>query len=406
MSITRDRERIALAAQAPFCWPETPPEVARLLVNALRDRGDGLAAGVLAAIGRLAPEPLAGLAVTEATRLAGRGIASPHAEAAGSLEVVEAERLDVGDGAAEIWFAVLSREGETLVQPLVVFVEHEPCGAVIVDASLAEPMPRGDAAGVLDQLDGAPRRLSAGELSHALREALDHMVRHDLPLGLDASLVLPLLERALTGHAGRLPRPLPAEADAEQAGRREAELLVEAFEHQLERTGVSPDLLEHGPFVAHTMLEWKLDYGDGELLQWGLADLREFMLEWFPRKVTCEPETPSVVPAAVVAFLGFLEVAELLEVPVPITSLTAAVKRLTPRFVDACGDPRRWGPAKALAYQMRDEGVDLTDPDAMGDWLEAYNSRPFEEREPARRAPAQKRGRRKAARQARKRNRR
>jgi len=63
------------------------------------------------------------------------------------------------------------------------------------------------------------------------------------------------------------------------------------------------------------MLEWKLDYGDGELLQWGLADLREFMLDWFPRKVTCEPATPSVVPAAMVAFLGFLAAAELLEAP-------------------------------------------------------------------------------------------
>jgi len=83
------------------------------------------------------------------------------------------------------------------------------------------------------------------------------------------------------------------------------------------------------------------------------------------------------------------------------------VKRLTPRFLDACGDPRRWGPAKALAYRMRDDGIELEDHEAIGEWLEPYNASP--ERSPVLgtgRASAEKRGRRKAARQARKRNRR
>jgi hypothetical protein len=43
-------------------------------------------------------------------------------------------------------------------------------------------------------------------------------------------------------------------------------------------------------------------------------------------------------------------------------------------------DADRFGPAKSLFGQMQSEGVDLTDQDAIQDWIDAFNARPFEER--------------------------
>jgi len=57
-----DLELLALTTQAPFCWPGVPPELLHALVRAVAARSDELAAGLLDAFGKLAAEPLAGLA--------------------------------------------------------------------------------------------------------------------------------------------------------------------------------------------------------------------------------------------------------------------------------------------------------------------------------------------------------
>jgi hypothetical protein len=402
-----DVELLALSVQTPFCWPHSPPELAHALVRELARRGDELAAGVLTGMTRLASEPLAGLAAAEALRLAERGVTSPYADAVGRVHVVEAVRLDVGDGAAEIWLVVLGRPGTEEMQPLTVFVEHEPWGALIAGAMLGAPTERARAVSLLDEADATPSPVTADVLARDLRAALEAMARHDAGLDVDAGRVLPLLERALTGHAGRFARPPAEEPDDEEAERDAADVLVEAFEAYLEDAG--PDLLEHAPFVAHTMLEWKLDYADGELERWDAGDLREYLLDWFPRKVTCDAATVPVAAAAVIEFLTFLDEADLLAAPMPLKSLTGAVRRLRPAFERACRDPGNWGPAKRLALEMLDDGVDINDAESADAWLEAYNARLFDERAapPAHKGPdPRRREQRKATRRARKRNRR
>jgi hypothetical protein len=401
-----DLERLALSMQQTLCWPDAPPELAHTLVRELARRGDELAAGMLTGIERLASEPLAGLAAAEARRLADRGVASPYADAIGRVDMVDAHRLEVGDGAAEIWFVLLGRQETDDVQPMTVFVEHESWGSLIAGASLGEPMAHDIAGTVLESTDGEPSPVEAEALTRSLQAALDAMVRNDVALDPDAGRVLPLLERALTGHAGRLPRPPAEEPDPEEAGRAAADMLVETFAEHLEDMSFDPELIEHAPFVAHTMLEWKLDYADGELLRWDIGDLREYLMDWFPRKVTCDAETIPLATAAVAEFLRFLDAAELLAAPVPLKSLTSAVKRLSPAFERAARDPGNWGHAKRLALQMLGDGIDMEDPEAAQEWIEEYNARLSAERygPPAR--PATDVRRRKAARQARKRNRR
>ncbi|MGH2499641.1 MAG: hypothetical protein ACRDF0_06085, partial [Candidatus Limnocylindria bacterium] len=371
------------------------------------------------------------------------GVRPALAGEVGAAALMEASVLVAPDGDAEIWYAVLGRPGSEQLQPVVVFVENEPCGAVVVGATLGVPDEPEPVRGLLRDLapdDRPAEPLDAAELTRRLRSALAHMERHEVPLDKEAASVLPLLERALTGHAGGLPRPFVALVDEagplddeagvlddDEAGaldddeRAEAELrdaaddLTEAFAAALEEAG-SP-LAEHGPFVAHCMLDWKIGYADGALLRWTLGDLRELLLDWFPRKVTADDETIAVGVDAVAAFLRFLAGEELLDAPVPLASLEAAVERLRPRFEAACRDPRNWGLAKSMFAGMSADGVDPGDPEAVQDWIADFNARSREERDvilgPAMdrisapgRAPAPKRAKRKAAKRARKRNRR
>jgi hypothetical protein len=449
----------ALEMQAPFTW-HVPPEFVAELPAALARRGDQIAADLLVAMERLAPSLLAGAAASASRQLQAAGVRSAWADEIGGAVVAEASVLAAPDVAAEIWHAVLRRPGRDEEQSFVVLVRHESCGAVIVGAMLALPNDRGAARDLSRDraLEDRPTQpLRVPELTERLRAALDHMERHDVELDAEAGRVLPLLERALTGRVGGFARPStgppvdllgddadlldaaerfgdvgPLDADdllddeaedEEQELRVQADDLVEAFAAALEDDAdADTTLREHGPFVAHCMLEWKIGYADRRLVTWTLGDLREFLLDWFPRKVTADDETITIAADAVTAFLGFLAREERLDAPVPLASLEAAVARLRTRFERACRDPRNWGLAKTMAAQMEADGVDPRDEAGVQRWIAEFNQSPWEDREavlgpPAermlaaagalpRRAPAAKRARRKAARRARKRNRR
>lgn len=62
-----------------------------------------------------------------------------------------------------------------------------------------------------------------------------------------------------------------------------------------------------GDFVGSTMLDWKGGYADGYLGRWTRIDLAEFLLEWFPRKVSVQEEMLGDVVDCAIAFLRFLD---------------------------------------------------------------------------------------------------
>jgi hypothetical protein len=89
-------------------------------------------------------------------------------------------------------------------------------------------------------------------------------------------------------------------------------------------------------------------------------------------------------------------------------------ERLRRKSVTACRDPSNWGMSKSIAMQMIADGVDPTDPMAGEAWIAAYNTRLAAARNASaqhaqpssRRAASASRGKRTAAKQARRRNRR
>lgn len=58
-----------------------------------------------------------------------------------------------------------------------------------------------------------------------------------------------------------------------------------------------------------------------------------------------------------------------------------AVDRWAKEFRAAMTDSSQFGPAKGLANAMLADGVDVLDQAAVDQWVEAFNQRPFAERD-------------------------
>ena len=181
----------------------------------------------------------------------------------------------------------------------------------------------------------------------------------------------------------------------------------------------------HADFVASTMLQWKGGYDDGRLGRWTAEDLAEYMLGYFPRKVSVEPETLADVPECIVAFLRLLDDRGSLSGE-PLEELEQVCTELREEFQARAGSPDSWGLAKSMAMQMFAEGIDPCEPGAPDAWITGFNSRPRVDRDAvvggasermldaakpgpgsaARKPASQRRTQRKAQRVARKRSRR
>ncbi len=101
--------------------------------------------------------------------------------------------------------------------------------------------------------------------------------------------------------------------------------------------------------MVKALIEHRWDAGDGILCRWHPADLREALLDWFPRKVTMPPgEWQTVVPTlhALVDFLFTEDLADL-RCAEP-DHLHAALDGLAGDFDAAMGDQSRYGLAEVL----------------------------------------------------------
>ena len=124
-----------------------------------------------------------------------------------------------------------------------------------------------------------------------------------------------------------------------------------------------------------TLLDLMRDYLDverpGDL---GAGDLRELLLQIYPRKMTVfdADDTEDTIPA-VRDFLAYL--AERGEIPESTArALERELDEVAPRFTEAMMDPANWGMAGSLVHAMAAEGVDLDDQAAVDRWISRYNA--------------------------------
>src|SRR4051794_4444388 len=386
-------EQLAATVLVPLEQPEMSAAVAAAVFEAVEARRDPDAAGVLAALAALAGEPLAAQAASGAQRLAADGIVSAAA-GIGMLAVQEAVRVE-GAG-VELLVALLRRPGAREVQPAMLAIEHEHTGGALVQCALAPPARFRDAHELLDGVEGAsaPEPVAPGELAARVVAAAHRAIDQQIALGHEAGSALPIVSRALIGDPAGLPRPAalaPWEdddpglivdaADDEDGLQRVIEMLLAELEQHARATHAPGGAVwQYGDFVASTMLQWKGGYDDGRLGRWTQADLAEYLLEYFPRKVSVDDETLDAVPECVCALLGFLEERGSLSGE-PLEHLEHAVQALRDEFHTRARDNAQWGLAKSMIMQMQAEGVDPSAPGALDAWLADFNARPRAQRD-------------------------
>ncbi|HEX6255647.1 MAG TPA: DUF1841 family protein [Euzebyales bacterium] len=152
--------------------------------------------------------------------------------------------------------------------------------------------------------------------------------------------------------------------------------LLEGHRRWLSERGLTGD-----DWVAHQMLDFKWGHLDGHLGRWRVADLREILLELFPRKtIVDEEDLDDVVPAAG-RFLTFLDDSSLLaDDGETLPRLHDELARIAPSFAERMRDAAGFGLAKSLFTGMLDDGVDPDEPGAVEAWIERFNALPDDER--------------------------
>jgi hypothetical protein len=389
-------EQLAATLLIPLEQPEIPAEVGAAVVRTIEARRDATSAGVLAALGALAAQPLADKAREGLRRLADEGVASPSTSAIGTLMVGEAVRIEHVSGDAEVLAALLARDDGNEVQAAIFGIEHRETGGALVECVLASPAPADEARDLIDAVDGAapPQPIDPQELTRRVIAAAQRSIKAALALSADVGPALPIISRALTGDPHGIPRPemmAPWEqddpelvvdaAEDEQEFQRLMDLLLDELE-QYARANIAPEsaVWQHGDFIAMTMLQWKGGYDDGRLGRWTSADLAEYLLDYFPRKVTVDPETLDAVPGCVKAFLAFMQARGSLSGE-PLEVLEQALDVLGEEFKTHAQDSSRWGLAKSMFMRMQTDGVDPSQPGAIDAWMDGFNSRPREDRD-------------------------
>jgi hypothetical protein len=219
--------------------------------------------------------------------------------------------------------------------------------------------------------------------------ALDETFMPDLPD--ETRYLLPLARARL--------RVLPAGVVAEQTevSDSEREALLDSFlvspesglvpatgkngaSRQARSRPASEDAAGQLRMLASYFVDFAADYGAGDPLRWSPIAVEIVLTDWFPRKVVAEDVTASAVPDALRRFTRYAGRRKGLPEE-SIAETIAAVDEYEKDYLAAMVDTSSYGPAKAIVAAMVAESVDISDQAAVSAWMEAFNARPFEERD-------------------------
>ena len=169
------------------------------------------------------------------------------------------------------------------------------------------------------------------------------------------------------------------ELEDEAMARAVGDLAAEAEAWSVEQ-GLEPEHAASIGFTAGLMGDFLASYLQLAPTDWRGDELEEFMLDWVPRKVTLGDEDAAGFPDHVAEVFGFLAETGRLE-PATAVALSAWARGHRDTFAAAMADPALRGPARAVLDAMSADGVELGDEKAMQAWLEDFNMLPVEERD-------------------------
>jgi hypothetical protein len=159
-----------------------------------------------------------------------------------------------------------------------------------------------------------------------------------------------------------------------------------------------PDAEERAGSIS-VLLDWRWNYSSGQLDDWTVDDIDEFLLDWLPRKYAAPPEAGAEMCSAVAEF--FLHMSARGRIRGGTDHAVRLITRaydLSDDVVDAMADPGNFGMAKSMFAASPSDGTDnpLADIGALleagvepddprfqamfQERLDAFNALPFEER--------------------------
>jgi len=210
-----------------------------------------------------------------------------------------------------------------------------------------------------------------GELSARVRAAI---ASGDMYLDNDWTQDFRNLRALLLARMGTLPQVEWAEPEPPSDAEREA--IVDAF---LASPDAPPDdQVTRG--ILDLCLTGRCDFGGGDPFRWSPTVVEMFMLDFLPRKATIDAGQIRALPDVLRRWVAYGLAQRGCERRW-IDETTAVIDELAPEFRRAVTDPDNFGSAKALSNAMMADGVDLTDADEVQAWIDAFNARPFAERD-------------------------
>ena len=187
------------------------------------------------------------------------------------------------------------------------------------------------------------------------------------PTDEEAQRLMPLLRARLR----LLPTPHPIEVPDVPGVEREA--IATAFAASPEAAALPEAEAARAGEIARWFIDFACDHGAGDPLRWSPIAVELLLADWFPRKVTLEPDEVAAVPGILRAFVRYAAGRKGLAESVYADTL-ANIDTMSVHFAEDMADDELAGPAKQIALQMRADGVDLTDEAAVGAWIERRNA--------------------------------
>jgi len=145
----------------------------------------------------------------------------------------------------------------------------------------------------------------------------------------------------------------------------------ESFERSAQFTNLSTVEQKEAKSTLEMFAEYAFNYRGDQPLDWTIGTLKEVCLKLFPRKFTAEIESFKEIGAILTQFFGFLEENQYLKTA---GQLQREMRNTAPEMVRLAKDPRNWGMAKSMCMEALQAGVDLSNAQAMNEFMTNYNA--------------------------------
>ncbi len=149
--------------------------------------------------------------------------------------------------------------------------------------------------------------------------------------------------------------------------------IAESFVLAQKSAGRDEDWLAAAAFCCDSLYQFKINYADGRAGGWTALLVEEYLLDYFPRKVSADEGLIAKTPEVLTAFFEWAEQSN------HVGSRTAdairkRIKSMRKRFDAAARDPGNFGMAKSLVMGMKDAGVDITKQGEVDSFIQSRNT--------------------------------